>query len=160
IVRSARAASWKMESREWFATTHWSVVIAAANAETPQSTEALQQFCQRYWPPVYTFIRRQGRGPIDAQDLTQEFFARFLQGEGLKSADAAKGKFRTLLLTSVSRFLVSQWERARAQKRGGGVALLSLDEMAWKEGARFEAAQHTTPEKMFERRWAEALLET
>ncbi len=149
-----------METREWFATTHWSVVIAAADGDSPQATEALQRLCQRYWPPIYTFIRRRGHGPDEAEDLTQEFFACFLERDGFSSANAAKGKLRTLLLTAVSRFLINEWERARTQKRGGGRTPVSLDELASRERARFEVAEHATPEKMFERRWAEALLET
>jgi RNA polymerase sigma-70 factor (ECF subfamily) len=152
-------AAWERPG-EWFATTHWSVVVAAGDSESPQAAEALQRLCQRYWPPIYTFIRRRGYRPEEAQDLTQEFFARFLESGSLKTADKAKGKFRTLLLTAVTRFLAKEWERARAQKRGGGVVPFSLEQMAAEEQSRFEPAEHTTPEKMFERRWAEALLET
>ncbi len=152
-------AAWEKPG-EWFATTHWSVVIAAGDPASPRTAEALQQLCRRYWPPIYTFIRRRGHRPDAAQDLTQEFFARFLESGSLASADAAKGKFRTLLLTAVTRFLVDEWQRARAQKRGGGVAAVSLEAMACEERTRFEPSVTATPEKMFERRWAEALLET
>src|SRR6478672_7182149 len=89
----------------WFSTTHWSVVLAAAD----RTDAALEQLCRQYWPPVYAFIRRSGHGPQEAQDLTQEFFARLLEKNYLNAADPAKGRFRTLLLTAVSRFLVNQY---------------------------------------------------
>src|SRR5262249_35339963 len=121
-------AAWERPG-EWFATTHWSVVVAAGGSESPEGAEALQRLLQRYWPPIYTFIRRRGHRPEEAQDLPQEFFARFLESGSLKTADKAKGKFRTLLLTAVTRFLAKEWERARAQKRGGGVLPFSLEQM-------------------------------
>ncbi|SRR6266568_4658194 len=112
---------------QWFTTTHWSVVVAAGQRNSLHSAEALEVLCRQYWPPVYAFIRRRGQQPDDAQDLTQEFFARLLEKNFVQSADASKGKFRTFLLTAVTRFLINDRERAQAQKRGGGRALFSLD---------------------------------
>src|SRR5215469_11427963 len=106
------------DTGKWFVTTQWTIVLAALDEQSPKAAEALEQLCRRYWPPIYAYIRRRGHGPEEAQDLTQEFFARFLEKRYLAAADASRGKFRTLLLTAVSRFLVNEWERARAQKRG------------------------------------------
>src|SRR5437667_1925465 len=146
-------------SGQWFATTHWSVVVAAGQRESLHSVEALEVLCRQYWRPVYAFIRRRGHGPDDAQDLTQEFFARLLEKNFVKSADASKGRFRTFLLTAVSRFLINDRERAQAQKRGGGRALFSLDDARAEDGFRVEPADDATPETIYERRWAETVLE-
>src|SRR5437867_11714182 len=102
------------------ATTQWSTVLTARDEHSPQAAAALEKLCRRYWPPIYAFIRRRDHGPEDAQDLTQEFFARLLEKHYLRAADAAKGRFRTLLLTAVTRFLINERERAQTQKRGGG----------------------------------------
>ena len=144
----------------WFATTHWSVVLAARDGQSPQAAEALERLCRQYWPPVYAFIRRRGHTPADAQDLTQEFFARLIEKDYLQAADAAKGKFRTLLLTAVTRFLINERERALAQKRGGGAVHFSLEAANSEEGYRVEPADPATPEIIYERRWAETLLES
>jgi len=143
-----------------FATTRWSVVLAARDGESPLAAAALEQLCRRYWPPVYAFIRRRGHGAYDAQDLTQEFFARLLQKRYLDAADPAKGKFRTLLLTAVSRFLINEQERARAGKRGGGAAHFSLDAEEAEDGYREEPSDPATPETVYERRWAETVVAT
>jgi RNA polymerase sigma-70 factor (ECF subfamily) len=143
---------------EWFATTHWSVVLTARDPKSPLAAEAMEKLCRRYWPPVYAFIRRRGHGPDDAQDLTQEFFARLLEKNYLKAADAAKGKFRTLLLTAVTRFLINEYERSQALKRGGRVGHLSLE--AAEESYRHGLSGSLTPETLFERRWAETVLES
>jgi RNA polymerase sigma-70 factor (ECF subfamily) len=142
-----------------FATTHWSVVVAAGQRDSARSAEALEVLCRQYWPPVYAFIRRRGHGPDDAQDLTQEFFSRLLERNYVESADAAKGRFRTFLLTAVTRFLVNERERAQAQKRGGSRVHFSLDDLTPEEGVRNEPAEIATPETIYERRWAETVLE-
>jgi len=144
---------------QWFATTQWTTVLTARDPQSTRAAEALERLCRRYWPPIYAFIRRRGHGPEDAQDLTQEFFARLLEKSYLDAADAAKGRFRTLLLTAVSRFLVNERERARAQKRGGGAVHFSLEADAAEGGYRVEPADPATPETIFERRWAETVLE-
>jgi RNA polymerase sigma-70 factor (ECF subfamily) len=148
------------EHQQWFATTHWTTVLAARDEQSPQAAEALEKLCRRYWPPVYAFIRRRGHGPDDAQDLTQEFFARLLEKNYLGAADASKGKFRTLLLTAVSRFLVNERERTLAQKRGGGAVHFSLEADDAEDGYRVQPADPATPETIYERRWAETVLET
>src|ERR1039458_3848385 len=111
-----------------FDQTQWSVVLAAAGKQDLALAErSLEKLCRIYWPPLYTFVRRQGENPHDAQDLTQEFFARLLEKDFLGSVDQAKGRFRSFLLASLKHFLSHQRDRARAQKRGSGQTPLSLD---------------------------------
>ena len=110
-----------------FPPTQWSVVLAAGAGNAPHSSAALEILCRTYWHPLYAYIRRFRHSPHDAQDLTQEFFARLLAGAYLERADREKGRFRTFLLTALKRFLVNEWDRARAQKRGGGQQALPLD---------------------------------
>lgn len=143
---------------QWFATTHWGTVMAARDEGSPHGAEALETLCRRYWPPIYAFIRRRGHGPDDAQDLTQEFFARLLEKKYLEAANSSKGRFRTLLLTAVSRFLINERERAQAQKRGGGAIHFSIEAYAAEDDYCVELADPATPETIYERRWAEAVL--
>jgi len=157
-LRAENAATISKEC--WFTTTHWSVVLAARDFTSPDAAHALEELCRTYWPPVYTFMRRRGFGQHDAQDLTQEFFARLLEKNYLDAADASKGKFRTLLLTAVSRFLINEYERARAQKRGGDAAHFSIEAGLEENRYQIEPADAATPESIFERRWAETVLET
>src|SRR5512134_185816 len=110
-----------------FAPTRWSVVLAAGRSASPSAQEALATLCQTYWYPLYAYIRRQGHGPHDAQDLTQEFFARLLQKQYLARIQREGGRFRSFLLTALKRFLANEWDRAKAQKRGGRQTVLSLD---------------------------------
>jgi RNA polymerase sigma-70 factor (ECF subfamily) len=133
--------------------------VAARDGQSPQAAEALEKLCRRYWPPVYAFIRRCGHGPEDAKDLNQEFFSRLLEKNYLQAADAAKGKFRTLLLTAVTRFLINERERTQAQKRGGGTVHFPLETDDAEDGYRAEPADPATPETIYERRWAETVLE-
>jgi RNA polymerase sigma factor (sigma-70 family) len=149
----------KAANAQWFTTTHWSVVLAAGQQDSTQSAEALEILCQQYWPAVYAFIRRRGHGPDDAQDLTQEFFSRLLEKKYVESADASKGRFRTFLLTAVTRFLVNEREWAQAQKRGGGRVHFSLEDLHAEDRVRNEPADTATPETIYERRWAETVLE-
>ncbi len=142
-----------------FATTRWSVVMLAGDSQSPEATVALERLCETYWYPLYAFVRRKGHGHEDASDLTQAFFARFLEKRYLKSVDANLGKFRTFLLTSMTHFLANEWDKSRAQKRGGAhQRVLSLDEAAADERYRIEPVEHTTPETLFERRWAETVV--
>src|SRR5438876_9501974 len=107
-----------------FATTHWSVVLAASERDSPQADEALASLCQAYWPPLYAFIRRRGHQEDEAKDLTQEFFARLLEKNYLRAVDRTKGKFRSFLLAAVEHFLANQWRDAHARKRGGGAIFI------------------------------------
>ena len=145
--------------RAVFATTHWSVVLAAGQQDSPQTQAALEALCRTYWYPLYAYLRRHGYTPEDAQDLTQEFFTRLLRKNYPAQADRAKGKFRSFLLLALKHFLSDERERATAGKRGGGLALLSLDAQAPEERYRLEPADEATPETLFERRWAQTILD-
>jgi len=145
-------------SQAWFATTHWSVVLAAGQSTDTQASVALEQLCRTYSYPLYAFVRRQGYGPHDAQDLTQGFFARLLEKDYLADVDRRKGKFRSFLLAAIKHFLADERDRAKTQKRGGGQVAISLDAQAAEDRFRLEPAHELTPEKLFERRWALSLL--
>src|ERR1039458_10054850 len=145
--------------RPVFVTTHWSVVLSARQKDSPQSLAALETLCRTYWYPLYAYVRRQGHSPPDAQDLTQEFFARLLQKEYLKAAAREKGRFRTFLIVALKRFLANEWDRVRAQKRGGGQPLLSLDTEVAEERYRIEPVEGATADKVYERRWALTLVQ-
>jgi RNA polymerase sigma-70 factor (ECF subfamily) len=142
-----------------FATTRWSVVAAAGQGSSPEAQEALATLCRTYWYPLYTYARRQLPSAEDAQDQTQEFFARVLEKDYLQAADPQRGKFRSFLLTAFKRFLAKERDRAHAQKRGGGRPVLSLDFQAGETRYQFEPADPATPESVYERRWALTLLE-
>lgn len=134
--------------------------MAAARKKTPAlAKDSLEKLCRIYWLPLYTYIRRQGENPHDAQDLTQEFFARLLEKDFLKSVDQTKGRFRSFLLASLKHFLSNQRDHERAQKRGGGQTPLSLDFSDAETSIGFQPADRQTPDKAFEKRWALTLLE-
>ena len=142
-----------------FSTTHWSVVLTAGKTDVPQAAHALEKLCRTYWYPLYAYVRRRGYGSEDAQDLTQGFFARLLDQNYPAQADRAKGKFRSFLLLTLNHFLSDERERAVARKRGGGQTLISLDDSEAEERYGLEIAdERLSPEKLFERRWAEAIL--
>lgn len=133
-------------------------MIRASDSSDASCHQALERLCQTYWPAVCAFILKRGYSPEDAKDLTQGFFAQLLEKQWLKTADVDKGRFRTFLLTAVSRFLSHERERAGAQKRGGGQILFSLDAPESDPGWVPEPAVAGTAEEIFDRRWAEALL--
>jgi RNA polymerase sigma factor (sigma-70 family) len=143
-----------------FLTTHWSVVLSAGGSDTASAREALGRLCQIYWYPLYAYVRRRGYSPQDAQDLTQEFFARLLARNWVGSADPDKGRFRTFLLTAMNHFLADEWDRIKAQKRGGGQRVLPLEVESAETRFQLEPADPLTPEIIYERRWAQTLLET
>ena len=143
-----------------FVTTHWSVILTAGGSDTTSARQALAKLCQTYWYPLYAYVRRRGFSPPDAEDMTQEFFARFLEHDWVANADREKGRFRTFLLSAMNHFLANEWDKARAQKRGGGVPLLPLQFDTAETRYSREPADSVTPEQHFERRWALALLET
>ncbi|HZR17375.1 MAG TPA: sigma-70 family RNA polymerase sigma factor [Verrucomicrobiae bacterium] len=143
-----------------FGDTHWSVILSAMDKQRPvEAVDALQRLCRVYWPPLYAFIRRQGETPHDAQDLTQKFFARFLDKDYLASVDQAKGRFRSFMLAALKHFLANERDRQRALKRGGGCAFVPVDFHSAESHCRFEPVDNLTPEVIFQRRWASALLE-
>jgi RNA polymerase sigma-70 factor (ECF subfamily) len=145
--------------RQSFTTTHWSVVLAAGQSESQAAREALEKLCRAYWYPLYAYVRRQGHSPPDAQDLTQAFFARFLEKNYLAQVHPAKGKFRSFLLVALKHFLADEWDKLRTAKRGGGQVPISLDEPSPEERYRLEPADEMSAEKIFERRWALTVLE-
>ena len=142
-----------------FVTTHWSLVVAARGQKTPQSADALEKLCRAYWYPLYAYVRRRGQSPEDAKDLTQEFFARLLERDWVGRADRQKGRFRSFLLSTMNHFLADEWDKARAQKRGGGMASVPLQFDTAETRYGHEPADNTTPEHSYERRWALTLLE-
>lgn len=142
-----------------FATTHWSVVLAAQAATTPHAVEALEKLCQTYWYPLYAYVRRENYSAPDAQDLTQEFFARLLEKNHLGQVAREKGKFRSFLLAALRHYLSDQRDRDRAAKRGGGANFFSLDAQTAEARYRLEPVDRMDAEKIYEHRWAMALLE-
>jgi len=142
-----------------FVTTHWSVVLVAGRTDSTRAQNALARLCQTYWYPLYAYVRRRGHSPHDAQDLTQEFFARLLERHTLAIADPSRGRFRSFLLSTMSHFLAHEWEKLNAQKRGGGLRILSLDLARAEERYDLEPTDNSTPDKLFDKHWATALLE-
>jgi RNA polymerase sigma-70 factor (ECF subfamily) len=144
-----------------FATTHWSLVLAAGKGASADAEAALASLCEAYWYPLYAYVRRQGHQPDDAQDLTQEFFARLLEKHYLQSADPERGRFRSFLLTAFKRFLSKERDRERTKWRGGGRKVLPLG-FEFEAGERrynLEPAHEVTAEKVYEQRWALTLLD-
>jgi RNA polymerase sigma-70 factor (ECF subfamily) len=146
-------------SRSRFQTTAWSLVLAAAGNPTIDSRHALAALCQIYWNAVYAFIRRSGHTRDQSQDLTQGFFALLIEKHYLRDADQQRGRFRSFLLTAVKHFLANEWDRAHAVKRGGGQIPLSIDPLQAETWFGPAAVEDTTPERLFERRWALSLLD-
>ncbi|HWX19840.1 MAG TPA: sigma-70 family RNA polymerase sigma factor [Candidatus Binatia bacterium] len=142
-----------------FNTTHWSVVLLAGQNESQQGAEALEKLCRTYWPPLYGFIRRQGYGPEDAQDLTQKFFALLLERKDFGAVDPRKGKFRTFLLTSLTHFLANERDWSKAAKRGGGQQIISLNALESEQRYGSEPSVNVSPDKLFDLRWATTVLE-
>ena len=142
-----------------FATTRWSIVRAAGDRDSPRCDGALAELCRGYWLPVYAHVRRRCSDPDAAQDLTQEFFARLLAGEQLAAADAERGRFRSFLLACLDNFLLNERSRTRALKRGGRRLTLALDFRGADERLANDPPDAETPERVFERHWALALLE-
>jgi RNA polymerase sigma-70 factor (ECF subfamily) len=142
-----------------FHTTHWSLIVAAGHEGGERAKIALAELCQAYWYPLYAFLRRRGQNANDAADLTQAFFATLLEKDYLADADPERGRFRSFLVTAISRFASKEQDRAAAQKRGGGTTILSLDFNGGERRYQREPADNRTPERIFERRWALTLLD-
>ena len=143
-----------------FGRTRWSLVRRAANLNSPESREALENLCRAYWFPIYVFVRRQGHSPQDAQDLTQGFFARLLAHNSIAHADPRLGKFRTFLLGALKHFLADARRKADAAKRGGGIEIISFHQAQAEERYQLEPGDDRTPDKVFDQRWTVVLLET
>jgi RNA polymerase sigma factor (sigma-70 family) len=141
-----------------FATTHWSLVLAAGERGSPEAEEALAHLCATYWSPVFAYVRRRVHGLEDAQDLTQAFFARLIEKGDLADADRDRGRFRSFLLASCRHFLANAWDHGQALKRGGGRVTIPID--ALESDARLAGAlsDDETPERLYERQWCLTLL--
>ena len=157
--RSQTGDSDAVGPRPLFLTTRWSIVLNAKNKASPGSREALESLCQTYWYPIYAFVRGAGRSPQDAQDLTQEFFVRLLTRDFLRLVAPEKGRFRTFLRMALKRFMANEWDRARAQKRGGGAIHVSFDTGLAEERLGQEQAGMLPPDRTYDRRWALTLLD-
>jgi RNA polymerase sigma factor (sigma-70 family) len=142
-----------------FPTTLWTVVLHAGGDEPAQAQAALTQLCQEYWYPLYSFVRRRGYSPHDAEDLTQAFLAHLLEKRGLGRIDPEHGRFRTFLLASLKNYLANDWDRSHAIKRGGGQTIVSLDEESAESRYQLEPSHAMTPERHFERQWVMTLLD-
>jgi RNA polymerase sigma factor (sigma-70 family) len=158
---SERLLSSQNRDAAGFAATQWTLILTAARQEgaSSRAAEAMAELCRIYWYPLYAFIRRRGHDVPDAEDLTQEFFVRLLAKDHLAAVDPQKGKFRAFLLASLKHFLANEWDRSQAKKRGGGRVPIAWDALKAERRYALEPADHLTPEKLFERQWAIAVLE-
>jgi RNA polymerase sigma factor (sigma-70 family) len=141
-----------------FNTTHWSVVVSAGQHDSEAAFLALDRLCRTYWYPLFAYVRRRGYTEEQAKDLTQTFFAQLIAGNYFSDAKPERGRFRTFMLSSLDHFLTNEWNRSQAQKRGGGIEFVSLDFAREQEAHHLEPVDDWTPERVFEKRWAEAVL--
>jgi len=137
-----------------FATTRWTVVVAAGGEDSPDAREALEFLCRKYWYPLYFYLRRQGYSRSQAEDSVQGFFAHLLEKHGLQSVQRQKHKFRSFLLASLKNFVVDEWRRTQAQRRGGGKAVLSLAFDEAETRYSLEPSHSLSAKKLFDRSWA------
>jgi RNA polymerase sigma-70 factor (ECF subfamily) len=142
-----------------FATTQWSVVLAAGDRGRGEAKMALAELCETYWYPLYAYVRRRVDDVHEAQDLTQAFFTHLLEKQSIGKADPSRGRFRAFLVAALKNFLANQWEKARAEKRGGGRPELSLDFEAGESRYQIEPSHELTPERLYERGWVLTLLD-
>ena len=160
-IRSMQAGDQQSDARPHgggeFATTQWSLVLAAGEGANSNSDRALEKLCRTYWPPLYAYVRRRVSDLHDAQDLTQAFFERLLEKRFLAQADPERGRFRAFLITAFQHFLAQEWDKARAQKRGGAMLKLSLD-FASQDSSDSHFTTDLTAERLYERQWAITLL--
>ena len=146
------------KSAGWFPSTHWSQVLRAGHGVEPGLAEALETLCRAYWYPLYAFARREGHGQEEAQDATQEFFSRLLEKNYLQTADPSRGRFRSFLLASFKHMMANERRDAARLKRGGDAVTFSLEALNPEERYGAEPAHTQTPDRVFERQWAEAVL--
>lgn len=156
-----RAMETPVPGAKAFNTTHWSLVGAAQSdpADRTRARQALEELCRAYWYPLYAFVRNRGYSSADAQDLTQSFFARFIESGGFASANRDRGRFRTYLLGAMKHFLANEWHRARRLKRGRGVAILEWDALDPEARYAVEPRSSSDPDACFDREWAVRLTE-
>lgn len=157
-MQSSSQSGVPLRQNHAFATTRWSVVISAGRDSSPDSMQALESLCEAYWYPLYAYVRRRVPDVSEAQDLTQAFFAELLEKNYVGTATPQRGRFRAFLLTAFKHFLSKQWEKAKAQKRGGGRAPISLDFQSADSSFRIEPASGLTAEQFYDQQWAITLL--
>ena len=158
---SSKADTVREHGSPRFNTTRWTVVVSAQGKDNEaQQLESLELLCRQYWYPLYYFARRRGHVPHDAQDLVQGFFAKLLEKSYLDSADAAKGRFRTFMLTAFSNYMSDDRRKVEARKRGGNVVFIELDELQAMDRYDLEPNDDHTPDVAFALRWAETILES
>jgi RNA polymerase sigma factor (sigma-70 family) len=157
--REGRHPITTMAAPDEFTTTRWTLVLAAKTRHDPVGSEAFARLCERYYEPLYAYLRRRGHTPEDAEDLTQGFIARLIEKDVLRHVDPARGMFRAFLLTALKHYAVNEHVRATASKRGGSQPSLSLDLDAPDGRYRYEPRDDLTPERLYDRRWALAVLE-
>ena len=141
-----------------FKSTHWSLVLAAIDTDSPQAQEALGRLCEAYWYPIYAFIRRRGSEAELAKDLTQEFFSRLIARQYLRVADREKGRFRTFVMSCVEHFLSNERKKEQALKRGGHYTFVPLDEALAEDRYQAEPMDEMSPARLMDRRWALTVL--
>jgi RNA polymerase sigma factor (sigma-70 family) len=156
VVTDSQAAE---PSKAQFPTTHWSQVVAAGNASTPEARAALAALCAAYWYPLYAFVRRRGHDSHSAEDIVQGFFAALLEKDGLTSVDRTKGRFRSFMVASCSHFLANRLDYERALKRGRDEVIVPIDRLAAETRYGREPVHDLTPDRLFDRRWATTLLD-
>jgi DNA-directed RNA polymerase specialized sigma24 family protein len=158
-MNASEGPSASVEHKDYFVTTRWTVVLSAGRKSSPQSDQALAELCRIYWYPLYAYVRRRGQSREDAEDLTQAFFARFLQKNYLHGLASDSGRFRAFLLACLKNFLANEWDKTSRIKRGGHIEHLSLD---WRDADnryRLEPPGIVGPDLLYDRQWATALLE-
>ncbi len=143
-----------------FPPTQWSVVLSARADDSAERSRALEQICQTYWHPIYAYARKRGFNPEDAEDVTQGFFAYLLKTKEFGKVCDRKGKLRTFLLVAIRNFMANEWARRKAQKRGGGATVLSIDIKEAEDYICIEPTDNVTPETVFEQHWATTMLHT
>jgi RNA polymerase sigma-70 factor (ECF subfamily) len=159
LVTTSDSTSGQRSRDDLFVTTRWTVILDAGQRSTPRSDRALQELCTTYWFPLYAYVRSRGHIREDAEDLTQTFFARLLAKNYLAGLDSEKGRFRAFLLAAMKHFLANEWDRASAQKRGGGVPNLSLDWHSADSLYQITPSECLGPDKLYDRTWSITLLE-
>jgi len=148
-----------LQSGGQFPQTRWSVVLAARGDDAHVAQAALTELCEIYWPPLYSFVRRRGKSPEDAEDLTQAFFSRLIEKDTFGAAQSKRGKLRSFLLKSMKNFLSDEWDKETTRKRGGGVRVVSIDLTLAEERYAVESSHVSSPDKIYDRRWALAVLD-
>jgi RNA polymerase sigma-70 factor (ECF subfamily) len=143
----------------FFQDTLWTVVLKARDRSAPDWRDALSKLIQMYWKPLYFYVRRRGKSVDEAKDLTQAFFVSLLEYDALQSVDRTKGKFKSFLLAALTHFMANEYDKQRAQKRGGGAAHVSFDYQSAETEYTREPATHQTPELLYQRQWALALID-